>query len=132
VPPALDAIVMKALAKEPAARWQTAGELAAALEDVVVTLGFGGEALAAQMKTLFAADAEAFHAARELTLAEHDTEPMPRVEPAAVAAAAGETLSPHGATLASLRRRPPRWRVWRYLLAAALASLAGGWVGWVR
>ena len=60
----------------------------------------------------------------------HDTDEPPPVDVAALCATAGERLSPAGATLAELRRRPPLRRVWRLLLAAALASLVGGYTGW--
>jgi len=128
VPAALDAIVMKALAKAPRDRWQSAAELAAALERVVATLGFGRSELAAEMASLFGEEARAYHDAQLHTPPrgagplgdehehehEHDTVPMPRIE---------------GATLAELRGHAPRRRMmWRLLLAAAaLASLAVAW-----
>jgi eukaryotic-like serine/threonine-protein kinase len=122
VPPALDAIVLKALAKAPCDRFSSAAKMAAALERVAAALGFGAPALASQMTALF--------------VDEDDTMPLPRVEPTAPAApepawVAGEILSPHGATLASLRRRSPlRARAWRLIIAAALAALLGGYTGW--
>ncbi|HEY2747435.1 MAG TPA: serine/threonine-protein kinase [Polyangia bacterium] len=139
VPPALDAIVMKALAKAPAERWQSAAAMVAALEKVVSGIGFDGAALAARMRTLFADAAAAHHdAALEATAPSgppeldepHDTDETPRVDADVARAVDGELLSPKGATLSSLRWRAPRRRVWRFLIAAALASLVGGYTGW--
>ena len=148
VPAALDAIVMKALAKAPAERWQSAAAMAAALDKVVATIGFDAAALGMQMALLFSDDAAAYHRAQPFGAAAleptdpgtpgeprgpfepHDTDETPPADVAAVRALAAERLSPAGATLAELRRRRPRRRVWRLLLAAALASLVGGYTGW--
>jgi serine/threonine-protein kinase len=134
VPPALDAIVLKALAKAPCDRFQSTQKMADALERVVAALRYDTPALATEMASLFADESE--------------TVPMPRIalEPTApddlaihsvdeAAWVSGEILSPQGATLASLRRRPSfarrlRSRAWRMLIAAALAALLGGYTGW--
>ncbi|MGZ3425955.1 MAG: serine/threonine protein kinase [Polyangia bacterium] len=143
VPEALDRVVLKALARAPVDRWQSAVEMATALDAVVATLGFGAGELAGELASLFAGEAAAFQAAQQRTppdglapveLAAHDTYddgltvPSPRVDP-------DPPLSPNGATLAELRRparrvRGLRARAWRMLLAAALASLLGGYTGW--
>jgi eukaryotic-like serine/threonine-protein kinase len=141
VPDALDRVVLKALAKSPVDRWQSAAEMAAALDEVVDALGFGAVELAAQLESLFSADAAAFHAAQQMTppdgtasieLAAHDTYDDGLTVPAVLVDP--ELLSPNGVTLEALRRpsRPSRLRsrAWRMILAAALASLLGGYTGW--
>jgi eukaryotic-like serine/threonine-protein kinase len=148
VPEALDGIVLKALARAPVDRWQSAAQMAAALDAEVPALGVGADELAQHMTSLFADDAAAFHQAQHATpphgtalpaapLAydDSDTVPAPRVDLAdtlddAAPVARGEMLSPTGATLAALRRPERRWNRWRLLLAAALASLLGGFTGW--
>ena len=135
VPPALDAIVLKALAKAPCERFATAAKLADALERVVAALGCREPALASQMATLFADDSETLPMAR---IALDPTAPDDVAAATAEGGAAwvsGEMLSPQGATLSSLRRRPSfvrglRARAWRMLIAAALAALLGGYTGW--
>jgi serine/threonine protein kinase len=119
VPPALDAIVLKALAKAPCDRFQSAQKMVVALERVVASLRYDAPALASEMASLFADDSA--------------TLPTPRI--ALEPTAPDELMSPHGATLSSLRRRPTlarrmRSRAWRMLIAAALAALLGGYTGW--
>ena len=53
VPPELDAIVLKALARRPDNRWQTAGEMADALDDVVHAARFQPTHLAQLLYDLF-------------------------------------------------------------------------------
>jgi eukaryotic-like serine/threonine-protein kinase len=113
VPAELDAVVMKALAKAPAERWQSAAELAAALAGPAAELGFGAAELEAEMAELFADEAAALRAARETT------PPQAAAEPDLHDAITVPVV--RGATLAELRRpeAPRGW--WRLLLAAALA-----------
>ena len=58
IPPALDRMVLKALAREPTARWQWAGELAEQLVQFMIADGkvFGQKQLAAFMQGAFAAE----------------------------------------------------------------------------
>jgi serine/threonine protein kinase len=53
VPPALDAIVLKALARNPAQRWQSAADMADALDDVVHDARFQPTHLAGLLHQLF-------------------------------------------------------------------------------
>jgi tRNA A-37 threonylcarbamoyl transferase component Bud32 len=53
VPPELDAICLKALAKDPADRWASCDEMAVALDEVVHGLKWGPERLAALQRELF-------------------------------------------------------------------------------
>ncbi len=53
VPPELDAVVLKALARRPEDRWQTAGEMADALDDVVHAARFQPTHLAQLLYDLF-------------------------------------------------------------------------------
>ena len=142
VPPALDAIVLKALAKAPCERFASAAALAQALEQVVGALGFGAAALASQMAALFGEEEDTMPAGR-IDLAdtlEDDDEPSFDEAPLCVtseqaAFVSGEIWLPQ-ASLSSLRRKRPRFldglraRAWRLLIAAALAALAGGYTGW--
>jgi serine/threonine protein kinase len=58
-PPQLDAIVLKALSKHPDDRFQSATEMAAALDEVVFRLRFKTSQMAHLMGSLFPTDAEA-------------------------------------------------------------------------
>jgi serine/threonine-protein kinase len=53
VPPALDAVVMRALARDREARFQSGAEMAVALDEVVHELRFGPEKLAELLRTTF-------------------------------------------------------------------------------
>lgn len=60
VPPDFDAIVMKALAREPADRWQTAGEMQEALQEFIATQRppFTTSKMAAWMRSAFTKEQE--------------------------------------------------------------------------
>jgi serine/threonine protein kinase len=128
VPLALDAICLKALAKKPADRFQTAVEMLTALDAVVSQLGFGQAQLAVQLAGQFPDEARTFQKAQQAT-------PAQGIE---VVYDDGQTeLSPQGVTLAELRgehRTKPFRKVgraaWRMLLAALLVLVAGGVTGW--
>jgi serine/threonine protein kinase len=147
VPPALDAIVLKALAKAPCDRWRSAAQLAGALEKVVTTLGFGGRELASTMMTLFPDDAPLW--------GDEDTLPMPRSDEDWLREdddaakeeprqkkdlhqeVTGRLVAPRPlvSSVPPLRLPPllphrARSRFWRLLIAAALAALLGGFTGW--
>jgi len=126
VPQALDAIVLKALARAPSARWQSAAQLADALAGVVATLGFGAHELRLAMMALFGDD--------------EDTAPVSRVafEPTWET---GELASSGGADEPSLPRAPvPAATLeslgrksradWRLVVAAAAAAALGAFTGW--
>src|SRR5262249_32656918 len=70
VPPALDAIVQKALQKAPTDRFRSAAHMLTALEGVVGRLAFGAFDLAATMATLFPDEAPLW--------GDEDTLPLPR------------------------------------------------------
>jgi serine/threonine protein kinase len=53
VPPALDRICMRALAPDPAQRYQSAAEMTAALDELVLELKAGSEQLASLLRTTF-------------------------------------------------------------------------------
>jgi serine/threonine protein kinase len=137
VSPALDAICLKALARHPAERFQTAAEMAAALDRVVAELGYGGPELALQLKQLFPAEAAAFFAAQMLTPAgewpspvfdapdtKKDTLPYPAIVDAGPLEAEEPRARPsHIARLGRSRRA-------RLAIAATLAIALGGLTGW--
>ncbi len=53
VPPELDAVVLKALARAPDERWRSCDEMAVALDEVVHSLKWGAERLATLQRDLF-------------------------------------------------------------------------------
>jgi serine/threonine protein kinase len=122
VPPALDEICLKALARSPADRFQTAAEMGGALDKVVAQLGYQGPELALQLTSLFPDDAALFDEASRCT-------PPRGIE---VVYDDGDTeLSPEAAP-AQERTRPVRRlgsRLWRIMLAALLLVVAGGLTG---
>jgi serine/threonine protein kinase len=82
-PKDLESIVMKALEREPANRWSTAGELRAALDDIARRWRFRPTrtTISKLMATVFADQVEAWDAAREAgqTLADHLATAKPEV-----------------------------------------------------
>ena len=133
IPPALDAIVLRGLEREPSLRWQTAQELANALEDVIAP------ATARQIAEWvdgLAHDALAKRAARlaEIESASESDEKqttdvlatLRATSSGSVAAAAGMT-APDMATVShstvSVRSDPPKKRRW---LVPALVLALGG------
>jgi eukaryotic-like serine/threonine-protein kinase len=116
---ALESVVMAALAKDPAQRWQSAEEFAAALSTVREHLGDGGgrrgEDTAAFAPVPMPLPAEEAQAAE--------------TGPTAVADGAPPPTSPHGVAVAEEERRKRRWPwfalgLMALLLAALLAYLA--------
>jgi serine/threonine protein kinase len=105
----LEAIILRALTRDPAVRFQTARDLANALERFVVLSG-GASAgdLGAVMKTLFAQDYASWQQTirSAVNLPAQGTEPAPPVpaQPSTLLSRAGAGAS---AALAGLRRRPP-------------------------
>jgi eukaryotic-like serine/threonine-protein kinase len=143
VPPALDAICLRALAKAPSERFASAAEMAAALDRVVASVGFGRVELATLMATLFSDASAAFTESQQTTPVHRvdadEVEEAPTLETAPRAAAGaddhGDTmLSPVAVTVDALRRPPLRRRLraraWRFLLAAVIAAVLGGLTGW--
>ncbi len=88
IPEALDAVVLKALAREPEQRYQTASEFQAALERIMTERGQGFSSLnlAHYLATIFAeemrADAERFQSAHQETVRMPPTSPRPVTAPA--------------------------------------------------
>lgn len=78
-PPELDAIILKALAKNPKERFQSAIEMAAALDEVVFSARFNPSKLAQAMRHLFPADEEK----TQSSVTQFDT-PLPSTHPALV------------------------------------------------
>jgi hypothetical protein len=68
-PPELDEILLKALARDPDRRFQTAGEMAEALDDLVHATRFTPDTLAGTLRHAFGLDAGASHQAAERRLA---------------------------------------------------------------
>ena len=127
-PPALSAIVMRALAPDPDGRFATMRDLQVALE------GFAREAglalstvgLVSLMNDLFADELEAWHAAQRAgkTLADHLA-----TSPAAGRDPTSEERTATDAYAATIRRRPLRARLGRGLALTAFAAVfaaAGG------
>src|ERR1700690_1868515 len=67
-PPELDEILLKALARDPDRRFQTAGEMAEALDDLVHATRFTPDTLAGTLRHAFGLDAGASHQAAERRL----------------------------------------------------------------
>jgi serine/threonine protein kinase len=128
LPPELDAICMKALARLPKDRYQTAAELVTALDEVLAKLNFGAPELALLMKRHFPEETRAFHKLQAQTPPgewpmvpdeDGETRPHPKL-------AAPLTLAELRAGKKSRQSR----RTKRIALAAVLAIAAGGLVGW--
>jgi serine/threonine protein kinase len=127
----LDAICLRALARDPDDRFQTAAEMAAALDKVLAEVRFGGPELAQQLKLLFPAEAAAFHATQMLTPAGEwlspayeDGDTVPSPEPARLAKM--EELRARTGRITKMRRS----RGWRVAMAATVAIALGGFTGW--
>jgi serine/threonine protein kinase len=121
VPPELDAICLKALARAPSDRFQTAAEMVSALDEVVARLGFQGPELAVMLTQLLPRDA-AFAPASRLTPRRLET----------VYDDGDTDLSSMDHVAEASTRPVPRLRrsLWRVMLAVLLVSLAGGLTGW--
>jgi tRNA A-37 threonylcarbamoyl transferase component Bud32 len=127
-PPALSAIVMRALAPEPAERFATMRELQVALEGYAreAGLALSTVGLAGLMKDLFADELEAWHAAQRAgkTLGDHlAASPAPARDPA------GEERTATDAFAKTTRQKPARARLMRALALTAFAAVfatAGG------
>ena len=77
VPPELDRIVLKALAREPADRYQTAAELAEALDEVLVRYDFRQEELRDFLRSLFRSDYQEERALIRACLSSGSPQPEP-------------------------------------------------------
>jgi serine/threonine protein kinase len=134
VPEALDAICLKALAKHPADRFQTAREMAAALDRVVQELGYGTPELALQLKSLFPADAAAYFASQTLTPAGEWASPGFEAPDTVLSPPPHFDVAP--LKLEELRVRTSRIvklgrsRRGKLILAAVAAIALGGLTGW--
>jgi serine/threonine protein kinase len=144
VPPALDAVCLRALAKKPGDRFQTAAEMGAALDAAVTGMAsFAGRELSHHLGALFPAESEAFHAAQTLTPAgewmapeyeDGDTVPDTATIQVPPARAGARSLTP--ARLEELRVRTGRVtkmrrsRGWRVAMAATVAIALGSITGW--
>jgi serine/threonine protein kinase len=134
VPEVLDAICLKALAKHPNDRFQTARDMAAALDRAVAELAYGGPEVALQMKALFPAEAAAYFAATTLTPA--GEWPSPAFEAPDTVLSPPPTFDVGPLKLEELRvrtsrvRKLARSRKGKLLLAAAAAIALGGLTGW--
>jgi serine/threonine-protein kinase len=117
LPTAVDDIVKRALAKQPVDRFQTAGELSAALSGLVATTGetarVSGPIKAAD--TVANAPIESVDDEDEVTIVSRPHRPAPApFEPARVAV----PLEPSHAT------SPARFNPWRVMVPAAIALVA--------
>jgi serine/threonine protein kinase len=142
VPPALDAVCRKALARLPEDRFASAAEMAAALDKVVETLGFDASRLAQQMAMLFPADATAFGEAQRATppagtrVPESERPTVPVMESVVPDDELMDTLLSPRVTVEELAAMSPpmarraQSRGWIMLLAAALAMVMGAMTGW--
>jgi hypothetical protein len=138
VPAALDAVCLRALAKHPADRFQTAAEMGAALDAAVTGLPrYGGLELARHLGMLFPVESEAFHASQTLTPAgewmapeyeDGDTvrDSMTATVPMPAQLARLEELRVRTGRVAKLRRS----RGWRVAMAATMAIALGCLTGW--
>ena len=113
VDPGLESVIMAALAKDPARRWQSAQEFAAALETVAEHLRAGSGARG-QDTAAFAP------AAVPVPDGWHPADGMP---PTAVEEEYQAWVSPHGAAIAERERRRRRWP-W-FALGVLVLLLAG-------
>ncbi len=109
VPPELDAICLKALARDPDRRYQTGEELAAALDRVAHELAWGPERMMTLMRSLFPSEAS------------HTKTRVPRPQ-------ASEFEDEY--VQYSAAPKPRRTAVWLFAVGAVLAA-AGG-VAWWR
>jgi serine/threonine protein kinase len=126
VPPALDEICLKALARAPVDRYQTAAEMTSALDKLVAQLRSAEPELALMLAAQFPAEAG-------------QSEPgLPLTAPRGVEGFFddGDTeLSAQGVPLAELAEAPTRptrdrARLWRLVLAALLIAVLGGLSGY--
>jgi serine/threonine protein kinase len=143
VPAALDAVCLRALAKKPSDRFQTAAEMGAAIDAAVTVIpAFGGRELSHHLGGIFPAESEAFFAAQQLTPAgewlapqydDGDTLPegatvqvLKATEPMVVVPARLEELRVRTGRVAKMRRS----RGWRVAMAATVAIALGSITGW--
>jgi tRNA A-37 threonylcarbamoyl transferase component Bud32 len=135
-PPALAAIVMRALAPDPADRFPTMGALQAALDDFarVAGLSVSAGALAAFMRELFADDIVAWQAAEKAgkSLAEHLATPSAAARP--VDPTDRTATDAFGPTRLRSRTRARTPRAIALVGFLALSAVGGGWMAkrWQR
>jgi serine/threonine-protein kinase len=126
VPPQLDAIVARALARAPADRFETADELRSALDEVAASLPkVDGRELGRMMEDLFGTQrANAMSSITQSRLLAHNIPLVmkcPAVMPTSTAATA---VSPSAQTTATATRRSRWWLVAGGTLAGALVAIA--------
>ena len=126
-PPALEAIVMKGLAREPAQRFATAAELHFALEDVArgLQLATSTLGLARFMREIYVEDVAAYEDAKERgRLATRALVEVSTAKRAVIAASDPQVTK---ATRRLDGPRPARHRWWIAAIAAAVALVGGGY-----
>jgi hypothetical protein len=115
VPPQLEEITMRALARDPADRYQSADELRADLDAFAASAGGASRAeLGALVKVLFATDAP-------LLLQEPTATPVPDAAPAVVTRQ----------TAPQRRRGYDRRQIALLVTGAVVAAILGGGLGWL-
>jgi serine/threonine protein kinase len=130
VPPALDAIIMKALARNPAHRWADAAEMADALDDIVHTARFQPTHLAQLVYDLFPTEARGSRpTAPHTTLHGQSTTGSASVRSPLVAPTSFTSSGAGPASIDPSLPLKPRSRFRGTLLTLALLSAAAG-AGW--
>jgi len=129
VKPALDGVVMRALERDPARRYQSAGEMGDELEALVLRKGYSTRALARKARELADLEPPASKArptplagATPPVVGSQDSTLIVDESPRAEVLVTGARTRPVG------RRAPPRNR-WRWLALAVPCVIAGGLLG---